>query len=166
MSLMEKTVSLAGRALAVITDDHGGEEVNTLVNIVSELLEEGGFLVDGVVVVANDQDEIRKAIETAVVGGVDLLVTVGGTGLSPRDQTPEATKPLIDRPLPGLAEALRSSGLAAGAQDACLSRGKVGISGSTLVANLAKSRAAIRDGMATLLPMARYVINEISSLDY
>lgn len=163
---MEKSFSRAGRALAVITDDHAGEEVNALATIVNELLEEEGFLVDGVVVVSNDQDEIRKALETGVVGGVDLLVTIGGVGLSPRDQTPEATKPLIDRPLPGLAEALRSSGLAAGAQDACLSRGKVGISGSTLVANLAKSRAAVRDGMATLLPLARYVIEEISSLDF
>lgn len=163
---MEKSFSRAGRALAVITDDHAGEEVNALATIVNELLEEEGFLVDGVVVVSNDKDEIRKALETGVVGGVDLLVTIGGVGLSPRDQTPEATKPLIDRPLPGLAEALRSSGLAAGAQDACLSRGKVGISGSTLVANLAKSRAAVRDGMATLLPLARYVIEEISSLDF
>lgn len=163
---MEKSFSRAGRALAVITDDHAGEEVNALATIVNELLEEEGFLVDGVVVVSNDQDEIRKALETGVVGGVDLLVTIGGVGLSPRDQTPEATKPLIDRPLPGLAEALRSSGLAAGAQDACLSRGKVGISGSTLVANLAKSRAAVRDGMATLLPLARYVIEEISSLEF
>lgn len=162
---MEKSFSRAGRALAVITDDHGGDEVNALANIVNELLEEEGFLVDGVVVVSNDQDEIRKALETGVVGGVDLLVTIGGVGLSPRDHTPEATEPLIDRPLPGLAEALRSSGLAAGAQDACLSRGKVGISGSTLVANLAKSRSAVRDGMATLLPLARYVIGELSSLD-
>ncbi|HHY07854.1 MAG: molybdopterin-binding protein [Lawsonella sp.] len=163
---MENSFVRAGRALAVITDDHGGEEVNALATIVNELLEEEGFLVDGVVVVSNDQDEIRKALETGVVGGVDLLVTIGGVGLSPRDQTPEATKPLIDRPLPGLAEALRSSGLAAGAQDACLSRGKVGVSGSTLVANLAKSRSAVRDGMATLLPLARYVIEEISSLDF
>ena len=69
------------------------------------------------------------------------------------------------RDRPGIAEALRSSGQSAGAQDACVSRGIVGISGSTLVANLSNSRAAVRDGMATLLPLARYVINELSSLD-
>ena len=100
-----------------------------------------------------------------MVGGVDLLLTIGGVGLSPRHHTPEATLPLIDRALPGIAEALRSSGQSAGAQDACVSRGIVGISGSTLVANLSNSRAAVRDGMATLLPLARYVINELSSLD-
>ena len=106
----------AGRALAVITTDHTNEESRALAKIVTELLEEDGFYVDGVVVVPNDEDEIRKAIETGVVGGVDLLLTVGGVGLSPRHHTPEATLPLIDRALPGIAEALRSSGQSAGAQ--------------------------------------------------
>ena len=162
---MDVNPGAAGRALAVITADHANEESRALAKIVTELLEEDGFYVDGVVVVPNDEDEIRKAIETGVVGGVDLLLTVGGVGLSPRHHTPEATLPLIDRALPGIAEALRSSGQSAGAPDACVSRGVVGISGSTLVANLSNSRAAVRDGMATLLPLARYVINEISSLD-
>ena len=144
---MDVNPGAAGRALAVITADHANEESRALAKIVTELLEEDGFYVDG------------------VVGGVDLLLTVGGVGLSPRHHTPEATLPLIDRALPGIAEALRSSGQSAGAQDACVSRGVVGISGSTLVANLSNSRAAVRDGMATLLPLARYVINEISSLD-
>jgi len=84
-----------------------------------------------------------------VIGGVDLVITVGGTGVSPRDVTADATAGVLDRPIPGIAEAIRASGLAAGAVDAGLSRGLVGVSGSTLVVNLASSRAAIRDGMAT-----------------
>jgi molybdopterin biosynthesis enzyme MoaB len=78
---------------------------------------------------------------------------------------PEATRAILDRELLGIAEAIRASGLAAGSVDAGLSRGLAGISGSTLVVNLAGSRAAVRDGMATLGPMAAYVIAELSSLD-
>ena len=85
--------------------------------------------------------------------------------------SPRATSPptppqgVLDRPIPGIAEAIRASGLAAGAVDAGLSRGLVGVSGSTLVVNLAPSRAAIRDGMATLTPLVAHVIAELSGLD-
>lgn len=96
---------------------------------------------------------------------VDLVVTVGGTGVTPRDVAPEATQPLLDRELLGIAEAIRSSGLAAGVTEAGLSRGVAGISGSTLVVNIAGSRAAVRDGMATLTPMAIQIIEQLSSLE-
>ena len=72
------------------------------------------------------------------------------------------TEPLLDRRLPGIEEAVRSSGLAAGATDAGLSRGLAGISGQTLVVNLADSRAAVRDGMATITMLAHHVIADIS----
>jgi molybdenum cofactor synthesis domain-containing protein len=141
-----------------VEEDHSGP-------LVAELLVEAGFVVDGVVVVSSDEIEIRKALNTAVIGGVDLVVSVGGTGVSPRDVAPEATRAILDRELLGIAEAIRASGLAAGSVDAGLSRGLAGVSGSTLVVNLAGSRAAVRDGMATLGPMAAYVIAELSSLD-
>lgn len=141
-----------------VEEDHSGP-------LVTELLIEAGFVVDGVVVVPSEVAEIRKALNTAVIGGVDLVVSVGGTGVMPRDVTPEATATILDRELLGIAEALRSSGLAAGSTDAGLSRGLAGISGSTLVVNIAGSRAAVRDGMATLGPMAAQVISELSSLD-
>ena len=89
----------------------------------------------------------------------------GGTGVSPRDVTADATAGVLDRPIPGIAEAIRASGLAAGAVDAGLSRGLAGVSGSTLVVNLAPSRAAVRDGMATLTPLVANVIAELSDLD-
>jgi len=93
------------------------------------------------------------------------VITVGGTGVSPRDNTPDATTGVLDRPIPGIGEALRASGLAAGAVDAGISRGLVGISGSTLVVNLAGSRAAVRDGMATLSALVPHVIEQISGLE-
>ncbi|WP_188546022.1 MogA/MoaB family molybdenum cofactor biosynthesis protein [Rhodococcoides trifolii] len=158
---------VSGRALVVIVDDraaHGDDKAATG-PLVTELLTEAGFLVDGVVAVSNDEVAVRNALNTAVIGGVDLVVSVGGTGVSPRDVAPDATADVLDREIPGISEALRSSGLAAGALDAGLSRGLVGVSGSTLVVNLAGSRAAIRDGMATLTPLASQVIGELSSLD-
>ena len=133
--------------------------------LVAELLAEAGFVVDGVVVVSGDEVEIRNALNTAVIGGVDLVISVGGTGVTPRDVAPEATGAVLDRELPGIAEALRASGVAAGSTDAGLSRGLAGISGSTLVVNLADSRAAVRDGMATLGPLAAHVIAELSNLE-
>lgn len=166
VSDMNLDAAVSGRALIVIVDDraaHGHEDSTG--PLVRELLIEAGFLVDGVVVVSNDEIDVRNALNTAVIGGVDLVVSVGGTGVSPRDVTPDATAEVLDRELLGISEALRSSGLAAGSLDAGLSRGLAGVSGSTLVVNLAGSRAAVRDGMATLTPMAAHVIGELSSLD-
>lgn len=164
---MERSAQRLGRALVVIVDDRAarGEHEDGTGPLVTELLEEAGFVVDGSVVVAGDAVDIRNALNTAVIGGVDLVVTVGGTGVSPRDVTPDATAGVLDQRVPGIAEAIRASGLAAGAVDAGLSRGLSGVSGSTLVVNLAHSRAAVRDGMATLTPLVGHVIEELSGLE-
>jgi molybdenum cofactor synthesis domain-containing protein len=164
---MERSAQRLGRALIVVVDDRlaHGENEDSPGPLVTELLEEAGFIVDGTVAVAGEVVDIRNALNTAVIGGVDLVVTVGGTGVLPRDVTPDATQGVLDRPIPGIAEALRSSGLAAGAVDAGISRGLVGVSGSTLVVNLAGSRAAVRDGMATLSALVPYVIGELSGWD-
>jgi molybdenum cofactor synthesis domain-containing protein len=163
---MEQGAELVGRALVVVVDDrtaHGDEDHSG--PLVTELLTEAGFVVDGVVAVAADEVEIRNALNTAVIGGVDLVVSVGGTGVTPRDVTPEATLDILDREILGIAEAIRASGLAAGIIDAGLSRGLAGVSGSTLVVNLSGSRYAVRDGMATLNPLATQIIGQLSSLE-
>ncbi|HPZ95677.1 MAG TPA: molybdopterin-binding protein, partial [Mycobacterium sp.] len=84
---MEQPPGSAGRALVVVVDDRRarGVEDDHSGPLVSELLYEAGFVVDGVVVVAADEVEIRNALNTAVIGGVDLVVSVGGTGVNPRD---------------------------------------------------------------------------------
>lgn len=163
---MDEAPELVGRALVVVVDDrtaHGDEDHSG--PVVAELLAEVGFVVDGVVAVAADEVEIRNALNTAVIGGVDLVVSVGGTGVTPRDVTPEATRDILDRNILGISEALRASGLAANIFDAGLSRGLAGVSGSTLVVNLAGSRNAVRDGMATLNPLAAQIIGQLSSLE-
>lgn len=149
------------RALAVIVTDHPegfAEEVNRLV---SELLTEGNFQVDAVITVRSKKAKIRQAIETAVVGGVDLVLTVGGTGVGPRDKTPEATQAVLDMEVPGIAQAVRSSGMACAALDAGTSRGVSGVSGSTVVVNLASSRTALRDGMATVIPLVHHIVDQL-----
>ncbi|MFZ2175963.1 MAG: molybdopterin-binding protein, partial [Rhodococcus sp. (in: high G+C Gram-positive bacteria)] len=122
---MEMEASLAGRALVVIVDDRTahGDGTDSIGPLVTELLSEAGFIVDAIVAVAADELEIRNALNTAVIGGVDLVVSVGGTGVSPRDVAPDVTAEVLDREIPGIAEALRSSGLSAGSLDAGLSRG-------------------------------------------
>jgi molybdenum cofactor synthesis domain-containing protein len=158
------TTPHSGRALIVSITDQlvHGESDDGAGALVTELLTEAGFVVDGSVAVPSDTVDIRNALNTAVIGGVDLVVTVGGTGVSPRDVTPDVTGEVLDRELPGIAQALRWSGMAAGVTDAVVSRGLVGISGSTMVANVAGSRQAIRDGLATLIPLALHVIGELS----
>jgi molybdenum cofactor synthesis domain-containing protein len=157
----------AGRALVVLVADrhsHEPEDDGTGA-LVTELLTESGFVVDGTVTVPSDAAVVRNALNTAVIGGVDLVVTVGGTGVSPRDVVPDVTGEILDRELPGVTEALRWSGMTAGVTEAVVSRGLCGVSGSTLVANIAGSRAAIRDGLATLSPLAEYLIGELSNID-
>lgn len=149
-------------AMVVLVTDFPEEKAKNG-ELVAELLAEEGFLVDAVLSVESRKSAIRKVIQTAVVGGADLVVTIGGTGTGPRDKTPEATRAELDRKVPGIAEALRSSGLAANSLDAGLSRGVAGISGSTVVVNIAGSRGAIRDGMATLGPLVRHVVDDMNN---
>ena len=148
-------------AMVVIVSD-APEGENRSGELVAELLSEEDFLVDAVLQVESRKPAIRQAIQTAVVGGADLVVTIGGTGTGPRDKAPEATRAELDRKVPAIAEAIRASGLSANSLDAGLSRGVAGISGSTVIVNLAGSRGAIRDGMATLGPLVRHVIADMN----
>lgn len=156
----EFSMSSQKRALVVLVGDHVAEDDGTG-KLVTELLLEDGFNVDAVVSVRSKKSQIRQAIETAVVGGADLVLTIGGVGVGPRDKTPEATSAILDQEIPGIAQALRASGLACGAVDASVSRGVAGISGSTVVVNIAPSRSAIRDGMATLVPLVDFVVDQL-----
>lgn len=152
--------SLLHALVVIVTDNKNSEDQSG--ELVAELLTEEDFMVDAVLTVESDKASVRQSLETAVVGGADLVITVGGTGVGPRDKTPEATKGVLDKRLQGLSQALRSSALACNATDGGLSRGVAGVSGSTVVVNLASSRAAIRDGMATLCPLVRFVISDLN----
>lgn len=160
-SEQEQSLQAPRRALVVIVTDHPDDSAQDTSRLAGELLTEADFTVDGAVIVKSKKSKIRQAIETGVVGGVDLVLTIGGTGVGPRDKTPEATRAVLDQMVPGVAQALRSSGQACGAVDACTSRGISGVSGSTVIVNVASSRAAVRDGMATLTPLVHHLVDQL-----
>ena len=119
-----------------------------------EMLGELGFDVDGVVVVPDGVESVAAALRAAVAE-VALVVTTGGTGLAPRDLTPEATATVIDRPAPGFAEAMRSATFGSNPHG-MLSRGVSGIAGSTLVLNLPGSERGVRESLSVVGPALKH----------
>lgn len=128
-------------------------------------LREWGFEVADPVVVP-DGPEVLAALRAAVEEGVSLLLTTGGTGLSPTDGTAEATAEVLDRPAPGIAEAVRAAGVAAGVPTAMLSRGLAGVAGRTLVVNLPGSTGGARDALAVLEPVVWHAISQLAGGDH
>ena len=116
--------------------------------------------------VVPDGDPVRYAIAAAVAGGARLVLTTGGTGLTPTDRTPEATRPLLDREVPGIAEAIRAAGVAKGVPTAMLSRGLAGIAGDCLVINLPGSRGGVKDGLGVLEDVVRHAVEQVVGSDH
>jgi molybdenum cofactor synthesis domain-containing protein len=118
---------------------------------IREMIEAAGGEVARAKIVPDDQAEIRAALIAWSDEGLDLILTTGGTGFSPRDWTPEATKSVLERETPGLPEAMRRAG-AEKTPAAMLSRAAAGIRGSTLIVNLPGSEKAVRESLAAILP--------------
>jgi molybdenum cofactor synthesis domain-containing protein len=133
--------------------------------VLADLLRSAGCAVDGPVVVP-DGDLVEVALRDAVASGYDLVVTTGGTGLTPQDLTPEMTRRVIEREIPGIAEALRAAGAAAGVPSAILSRGVAGVAGRTLVVNLPGSTGGVRDGMTVLASVLDHAVAQINGGDH
>jgi molybdenum cofactor synthesis domain-containing protein len=151
-------ITCSTRAARGVYPDRGGP-------LVVEALQQWGFDVGDPVVVP-DGPAVGEALAQALAGTPALVVTTGGTGLSPTDGTPEATRAVLDREVPGLAEAIRGAGLASGVPTAALSRGLVGVAGSTLVVNLPGSTGGVRDGLAVLEPVLPHAISQIRGGDH
>lgn len=116
--------------------------------------------------VVPDGDPVGAALRDAVSSGIDLILTTGGTGLSPTDRTPEMTRLVIDREVPGLADAIREHGTKHGIATAVLSRGIAGLAGRVLIINAPGSPGGCRDSIAALSPVLIHALDQISGLDH
>ncbi len=116
--------------------------------------------------VVPDGEPVGEALRVAVASGVDLILTTGGTGLSPTDRTPEMTRLVIDREVPGLADAIRDHGTKHGIATAVLSRGIAGLAGRVLIINAPGSPGGCRDAIAALSPVLLHALDQISGLDH
>ncbi len=151
-------VTVSNRAAAGVYADKSGP-------VLAELLRAVGCAVDGPVVVP-DGAAVQAALQDAISAGYDVVVTTGGTGLTPGDQTPEMTRMLLDREVPGIPEAIRAAGVAAGAHTAVLSRGVAGVASSTLIVNLPGSTGGVRDGMAVLGELLAHAVDQVRGGDH
>ncbi|GII81355.1 molybdenum cofactor biosynthesis protein [Sphaerisporangium rufum] len=151
-------VTASTRAAAGVYPDKSGQ-------LLRELLAGAGCEpVDGPVVVP-DGDPVEAAIRDGVLAGYDVIVTTGGTGLTPRDLTPEMTRRVIDREIPGIAEAIRQA-FRDRVPTSILSRGLAGQAGTTIIVNLPGSSGGVRDGMAVLAPVLRHAVDQIRGGDH
>jgi molybdenum cofactor synthesis domain-containing protein len=151
-------VTCSNRAAAGVYPDRSGP-------VAVERLAALGVEVDGPQVVP-DGPPVEVALVAALAAGYDVVLTTGGTGLSPTDRTPEHTRHVIEREVPGLAEAIRARGVAAGVPTAALSRGIAGLAGRTLVVNLPGSSGGVRDAMAVLEPVLVHAVQQVAGGDH
>lgn len=150
-------VTVSNRAAAGVYEDRSGP-------LLASLLAEAGCAVEGPVVVP-DGEPVERALRDGVARAYDVIVTTGGTGLTPTDLTPEMTARVISREIPGIAEAIRAASRDT-VPTSILSRGVAGQAGSTLIVNLPGSTGGVRDGVAVLAPVLRHAVDQIGGGDH
>ncbi|MFJ8585907.1 molybdenum cofactor biosynthesis protein B [Streptomyces sp. NPDC093595] len=150
-------VTASNRASAGVYEDKGGP-------VLAEGLAALGFTVDGPQVVP-DGDPVAAALRAGVAEGYDVILTTGGTGISPTDRTPDVTRRLLDHEVPGIPEAIRAYGRDK-VPTAALSRGVAGVAGRTLIVNLPGSAGGVRDGMAVLGRILVHAVDQLRGGDH
>jgi molybdenum cofactor synthesis domain-containing protein len=159
-------VAELGRAIVVTVSDRSaaGERADASGPLAAELLVALGFSVAEVQVVPDEVAAVEVALRRAILEA-DLVVTTGGTGIAARDVTPEATATVLDRVVPGIAEAIRSYSRDR-VPTAALSRGIAGVAGRALVVNLPGSPGGVRDGVAVLAGVVEHALAQLRGADH
>ena len=152
-------VTASNRAAAGVYEDRSGP-------VLAAGLAELGFGVEGPKVLPDDAVEIEDVLRAAVDAHIDVVLTTGGTGLSPTDVTPEATRAVLEREAPGIAEAVRRYGAEHGVPTSVLSRGLAGTAGRTLIVNLPGSTGGVKDALAVLGPLLPHVVSQLRGGDH
>ncbi|WP_369132846.1 molybdenum cofactor biosynthesis protein B [Modestobacter sp. I12A-02662] len=151
-------ITASNRAAAGVYADRSGQAL-------AEGLRELGFTVDGPHVRPDDVGQLEQVLRESVASGADVVLTTGGTGLSPTDVTPEATRAVLEREAPGVAEAVRRAGEQK-VPTSVLSRGIAGVAGRTLIVNLPGSTGGVKDGLAVLGPLLPHVVSQLRGGDH
>ncbi|MFG2650984.1 molybdenum cofactor biosynthesis protein B [Streptomyces sp. NPDC048436] len=150
-------ITASNRAAAGVYADRGGP-------VIAEALSALGFEVEGPRVVP-DGDPVEQALRAGADAAYDVILTTGGTGISPTDRTPEATRAVIDHEVPGIPEAIRAYGREK-VPTAALSRGLAGVAGRTLIVNLPGSTGGVRDGIAVLEQLLVHAVEQLRGGDH
>ena len=156
--MLGAVVVASNRAAAGVYEDATGP-------LLVEFLAGLGFET-GAPAVVPDGEPVGAAIRAAVDAGARVVLTTGGTGLTPTDRTPEVTRPLLDAEIPGLAEAIRAYGVSKGVPTAVLSRGIAGRIGTCLVVNLPGSKGGVKDAIAVLKHVLMHAVEQVAGSDH
>ncbi len=154
----------SARIIIASTRASAGDYTDRTGPIIAEWLGQRGFAPVQPEVVA-DGDPVGRSLRDAIDAGVDLIITSGGTGISPTDDTPAQTTAVLDYQVPGLADAIRRSGLPK-VPTAVLSRGVCGVAGRTLIINLPGSSGGVRDGLAVLADVLDHALDQLAGQDH